>query len=55
MSRKIDRVMSIKLGFEETMVNIIGAYSPQVGCTEEANQMYQDLSATLEGASYCRR
>ena len=25
--------MSIKLGVEETVVNIICAYAPQVGCT----------------------
>ena len=49
MSRKSDRVMSFKLGLVETVVNIICAYSPQVGCTEEEKQMDQDLSATLEG------
>ena len=60
--------MSIKLGVEETvvlrciagaprtehyMVNIICAYAPQVGCTEEEKetfweQMDQELSATLD-------
>ena len=52
MSKRCDRVMSIKLGVEETVVNIICAYAPQVGCTEEEKetfweQMDQELSATL--------
>ena len=47
------RVMSIKLGVEETVVNIICAYAPQVGCTEEEKetfweQMDQELSATMD-------
>ena len=53
VSKRNDRVMSIKLGVEETVVNIIGAYAPQVGCTEEEKetfreQMDQELSATLD-------
>ena len=45
--------MSIKLGVEEIVVNIICAYAPQVGCTEEEKetcweQMDQELSATLD-------
>ena len=53
VSKRSDRVMSIKLGVEETVVNIICAYAPQVGCTEEEKetfweQMDQDLSATLD-------
>ena len=35
VSKRSDRVMSIKLGVEETVVNIICAYAPQVGCREE--------------------
>ena len=53
VSKRSDRVMSIKLGVEETVVNIICAYAPQVGCTEEDKetfweQMDQELSATLD-------
>ena len=53
VSKRSDRVMSIKLGVEETVVNIICAYAPQVGCTEEEKetfweQMDQELSATLD-------
>ena len=51
--KRSDIVMSIKLGVEETVVNIICAYAPQVGCTEEEKetfweQMDQELSATLD-------
>ena len=54
VSKRSDRVMSIKLGVEETVVDIICAYAPQVGCTEEEKetfweQMDQELSATLDG------
>ena len=37
VSKRSDIVMSIKLGVEETVVNIIilCVYVPQVGCTEE--------------------
>ena len=34
VSKRSDRVMSIKLGVEETVVNIICAYAPKVCCTE---------------------
>ena len=49
VSKRSDRVMSIKLGVEETVVNIICAYAPQVFCTEEEKetfweQMDQELS-----------
>ena len=54
VGKRSDRVMSIILGVEETVVNIIYAYYPQVGCTEEEKeafweQMDQELSATLDG------
>ena len=53
VSKRSDRVMSVKLGVEETVVNIICAYAPQVGCTEEEKetfwgQMDQELSSTLD-------
>ena len=35
VSKTSDRVMSVKLGVEETVVNIIFVCAPQVGCTEE--------------------
>ena len=34
VSRKSDRVMSIELGLEDMVVNIMYAYAPQVGCIE---------------------
>ena len=54
VSKRSDSVMSIKLGVEATVVNIICAYAPQVGCTEEEKetfweQMDQELSAIREG------
>ena len=54
VSKRSDRVMSITLGVEEMVVNIICAYAPQVGCTEEEEetfweQMDQELSTTLDG------
>ena len=54
VSKRSDIVMSIKLGVEETVINSICAYAPQVGCTEEEKetfweQMDQELSATLDG------
>ena len=53
VSKRSDRVMSIELGVEETVVNIICAYAPQVGCTEEEKetfweQMDREMSATLD-------
>ena len=39
VSKMSDRVMSIKLGVQETVVNIICAYAPQGGCTEEEKEM----------------
>ena len=44
--------MSIELGVEEMVVNIIRACALQVGCTEEekeTEQMDQEVSATLDG------
>ena len=56
VSKMSDRVMSITLGVEEAVINIICVYAPppQVCCTEEEKesfweQMDQELSATLEG------
>ena len=38
VSKRSDIVMSIKLGVEETVVHIVCAYAPQVGCTEEEKE-----------------
>ena len=48
VSRRNDRIMSIKLGFEKS-VNVVCAYAPQVGCREEEKdefweQLEQELS-----------
>ena len=53
VSKRSDRVMSIKLRVEETVVNIICAYAPQVGCTEEEKETFwehmdQELGASLD-------
>ena len=53
VSKRSYRVMSIKLRVEETVINIICAYAPQVGCTEEEKetfweQMDEELSSTLD-------
>ena len=54
VGRTNDRVMSVKLGIGETVVNVICAYTPQVGCEEEERetfwrQMDQELRAIPEG------
>ena len=54
VSRTNDRVMSVKLGIGETVVNAICAYAPQVGCEEAEKetfwrQMDQELGAIAEG------
>ena len=52
--RTNDRVMSVKLGIGETVVNVMCAYAPQVGCQDEEKetfwrQMDQELRAIPEG------
>ena len=37
-----DRVMSVKLGIGETVVNVICAYAPQVGCEDEEKERSGD-------------
>ena len=39
-SRKNDTVMSIALGLEEMVVNIMCAYAPQVGCIENEKETF---------------
>ena len=53
VNRRNDRVMSIKLGLGETIINVICAYAPQVGCAEEEKDTFwevmgQELRATPE-------
>ena len=48
--------MSIELGLEDMVVNIMCAYDPQVGCIENEKEMFwehmdQELSATQDGES----
>ena len=38
VSRKSDTVMSIELGLEEMVINIMCAYAPQVGCIENEKE-----------------
>ena len=38
VSTKNDRMLSVKLGLEEKVVNIVCAYAPQVGCEEEVKE-----------------
>ena len=54
VSRKSDQVMSIDLGLEQMVVNIMCDYAPQVVCIENEKetfweQMDQDRSATQDG------
>ena len=54
VSRTNDRVMRVKLGICETVVNVICAYAPQVGCEDEEKetfwrQMDHELRAIPEG------
>ena len=40
VSRKNDRIMSLKLGLGATIINIVCAYAPQTGCTEEEKDAF---------------
>ena len=40
VSRKNDPMMSIELGFEEMVVNIMCAYAPQMGCIENEKETF---------------
>jgi exonuclease III len=49
VERVSDRIMAIKIEKDGTMLNIISAYAPQVGCTaEEKEDFWQELEETLE-------
>ena len=40
MSRNSDPVMTIELGLEEMVVNIMCVYAPQVGCIENEKETF---------------
>ena len=40
VSRTNDRVMSVNIGIGETVVNVICAYAPQVGCEDEEKETF---------------
>ena len=49
-------MVSIELGLEDMVVNIMCAYDPQVGCIGNEKEMFwehmdQELSATQDGES----
>ncbi|XP_068247987.1 craniofacial development protein 2-like [Palaemon carinicauda] len=41
VNRKDDRFVSLKLGLGATMVNVVCAYAPQTGCTEEKDTFWE--------------
>ena len=48
VKRKSDRVMSIKLVVGKRMLNIISAYAPQTGCSqEEKEHFYEEMESLL--------
>ena len=54
VSRTNDRVLSVKLFIGETVVNVICAYAPQMGCQDEEKETFwrqvdQELRAIPEG------
>ena len=42
VERRSDRVMSIKLRLDDTTLNVISAYAPQVGCLDEEKDWFGD-------------
>ena len=42
VERRSDRVMSIKLRLDDTTLNVISAYAPQVGCLDEEKDWFWD-------------
>ena len=48
VKRKSDRVMSIKLMVGKHMLNIISAYAPQTGCSQEEKvHFYKEMESML--------
>ncbi|KAK3575285.1 hypothetical protein QTP86_023405, partial [Hemibagrus guttatus] len=49
VKRVSDRVMSLKLEFEEVMLNVVSGYAPQVGCElEEKERFWSELDEVME-------
>ena len=42
VERRSDRVMSIKLRLDDTTLNVLSAYAPQIGCLEEEKDQFWD-------------
>ncbi|XP_050521934.1 uncharacterized protein LOC126894745 [Daktulosphaira vitifoliae] len=40
VARKSDRIIVVKLIFEEKVLNVISAYAPQVGCSEIDKEVF---------------
>ena len=49
-SRTNDRVVSVKLGIGETVVNVICAYAPQVGCEDEEKEAILETDGSIAQA-----
>ena len=48
MNRKTDRIMSLKLGLGATIVNVVCAYAPQAGCSdEEKDGFWEEMDREL--------
>ncbi|KAK3532174.1 hypothetical protein QTP86_009195 [Hemibagrus guttatus] len=49
VKRVSDRVMSLKLGIEGVMLNVVSGYAPQVGCElEEKERFWSELDEVME-------
>ena len=48
LSRTNDRVMGVRLGIGETVVNVICAYAPQVGCEEDEKETWRQMDQELK-------
>jgi len=40
VARKSDKVIVVKLIFEEKVMNVVSAYAPQVGCEEKEKEVF---------------
>ncbi|XP_068207433.1 craniofacial development protein 2-like [Palaemon carinicauda] len=47
VNRKNDRIMSLKLGLEATIVNVVCAYAPQPGCKKEKDTFWEEMDQEL--------
>ena len=49
MTRKGDRIISLKLIIEDNIINIINAYAPQVGLDQQTKtQFWEDLDEVIQ-------